>query len=103
MRRKDYFVLTGRISVVKKILDYGFLSCFLLAPIIKNSVLSSFDIRLSEIIQLLTSLIQSVIDLMTKSASADRLGVNDTTVYRLRSSELVGGGVRRSETVCACR
>ena len=25
-----------------------------------------------------------------------------TTVYRPRSSELVGGGVQRSETVCAC-
>ena len=101
--RKDYFVLTGRISVLKKILDYAFFSCFLLVSIIKNSVLSSFNIRLSEIIHLLTSLIQSVIDLTAKSASADRLGLNDTTVYRPRSSELVGGGIQRSETVCAFR
>lgn len=84
MRRKDYFVLTGRVSVLrKKILDYGFLSSFLLVPILKNSVLSSFNIRLSEIIHLLS--------------------ITDTVSHRLDGSELVGGGAQRSETVCACR
>ena len=74
-----------------------------LVPIIKHSFYHSFNIRLSEIIQLLILLIQSVMDLVAKSTSADRLGLNDTytTVCRLRSSGLGGGGVQRSETDCA--
>ena len=96
--------VTGQISVDPTLMQLMLtLASYCLVPIIKNSVLSSFNIRLSEIIQLLMSLMQSVMDLMAKSASADRLGLNDTTVYRPRSSELVGGGVQRSETVCACR
>ena len=50
--------------------------CFV--PNIRNSALSSFSVRLFNISQLLTSLMQSVIDFIAASASADWFGLKET-------------------------